>query len=183
MLSDHPELHGRVQFWSFLQPSRQEIRSYRSLIHSIRSVVKGVNTRFGADGWTPIRLELGENIRRAMSAFKNFDVLLVNSIFDGMNLVAKEGTLVNRRDGVLLLSENTGAHEELGEFAITINPFEVDATADALFRALTMGAAERRRRAEGCRAAVRANDITRWINDQLRDFEEVSSSRPSRLAG
>ena len=177
------ELLGRVQFWSFLQPSRQEIGSYRSLIYSIRSLVNGINMRHGTPEWMPIRLELGENIRRAMAAYKNFDVLLVNSIFDGMNLVAKEGMVVNDRDGVLVLSENAGVHEQLGEHALTINPFEVDSTAQALFDALTMDAAERHRRADGCRAAVRANHIGRWIDEQLNDLEEVCRSRTDRLAG
>ena len=131
------------------------------------------------NGWLPIRLELGENVRRAMAAYRNFDVLLVNSIFDGMNLVAKEGTLVNRRDGVLVLSENTGVHEELGDYALSVNPFEVDGTAEALYRALTMSDSERARRGRACREAVLRNDITRWINRQLEDLEELSRTARS----
>jgi trehalose 6-phosphate synthase len=94
-------------------------------------------------------------------------VLLVNAIFDGMNLVAKEAPLVNERDGVLILSENTGAHEQLGEWALTVNPFDVSAQADAIHEALFMPVAERARRLAAIRAQVREHDVTRWIAEQL----------------
>jgi trehalose 6-phosphate synthase len=183
LLCAHPELHGEVQFWAFLQPSRQEVPRYRSFLYSIRSTVNRINHHFASDGWEPIRLELGESLRRAVAAYKNFDVLLVNSIFDGMNLVAKEGMTLNERDGVLVLSENTGVHQELGRVAVSINPFEVDASADALYEALMMPAEERRRRSREAKATIRANDISRWIDRQLHDLEEVSRLQPSRLAG
>jgi trehalose 6-phosphate synthase len=178
-----PELRGRVQFWAFLQPSRQELAGYRSFLHSIRSTANRINRSLGKEGWEPIRLDFGESIRRAVAAYKNFDVLLVNSIFDGMNLVAKEGMLVNERNGVLVLSENTGAHAELESSAISINPFEIDATARALDRALQLPAAERKRRSDTAKRIVRRNDLNRWIDQQLHDLEEISGSRPTRLAG
>jgi trehalose 6-phosphate synthase len=116
-----------------------------------------------------------------VAAYREFDVLLVNPIYDGMNLVAKEGTMVNRRDGVLVLSENTGAHEELGEWAITVNPFDVGATADALHTALTMPAGERRLAIESIRQRVRANDVGRWLSLQIRDLRDLVPL-PSRPA-
>jgi trehalose 6-phosphate synthase len=183
LLRMRPELCGRVQFWAFLQPSRQEVSGYRSFLHSIRSTAERINRNLGKDGWEPIRLDFGESIRRAVAAYKNFDVLLVNSIFDGMNLVAKEGMLVNERNGVLVLSENTGAHAELGSSAISINPFEIDATARALDSALKLPAAERKRRSNAAKHIVRRNDLNRWIDQQLHDLEEISGSRTSRLAG
>jgi trehalose 6-phosphate synthase len=121
----------------------------------------------------PIRLEVDENINKAVAGYKSFDVLLVNPIYDGMNLVAKEGVLVNRRNGVLVLSENAGSHEELGDLALTINPFDVDATAEALYLGLIMDERERSARGERIREAVRANDITRWITTQLQDLREL----------
>src|SRR5207244_11431136 len=96
-----------------------------------------------------------------------FDVLLVNAIFDGMNLIAKEAPLVNTRNGVLILSENAGAHEELAEWALSINPFDVAGQAEALYRALTMPAAERRARIEGIRGHVPGHDQAWWIAAQL----------------
>jgi trehalose 6-phosphate synthase len=94
----------------------------------------------------------------------------VNAVFDGMNLVAKEGPLVNTRDGVLLLSENAGAHEELAEWALTINPFDVQGQADALNDALSMPEDDRRRRAEGLRAHVREHDVAAWLRGVLADL-------------
>jgi trehalose 6-phosphate synthase len=105
-----------------------------------------------------------------VAAYKHYDVLLVNAIFDGMNLVAKEAPLVNQRDGVLILSENAGATEELSEWALTVNPFDIQQQADAIYQALTMHATERRQRIEGLRAQVREHDITRWIDAQLADL-------------
>ena len=183
LLQSFPRLRGKVQFWAFLQPSRQEVPRYRSFLHSIRSTANRINHDLGNDGWQPIRLELGESMRRAVAAYKTFDVLLVNSIFDGMNLVAKEGMVVNRRNGVLVLSENTGAHAELGSAGISINPFEIDMTAHALHEALKLPAKERRRRADAARRIVRENDLNRWIDQQLHDLEELSPPLARRLAG
>jgi trehalose 6-phosphate synthase len=120
-----------------------------------------------------------------VAGYKQFDVLLVNPIYDGMNLVAKEGITVNRRGGALVLSENAGTHEELGEWAITINPFDVDATAQALHRALLMDPVERHARAEKMRAVVQQNDVARWISAQLqdiRDLVEPTAARQPELA-
>jgi len=138
MLQAHPELIGEVQFWAYLQPSRQDVPFYRKYLEDVQFVVRELNQRFGHARWKPVRLELREDLDRAIAAYKEFDVLLVNSIYDGMNLVAKEGMMVNERDGVLILSENTGCYAELGQWAFTINPFDVDQTAEALYLALTM---------------------------------------------
>ncbi|PLS75585.1 MAG: trehalose-6-phosphate synthase, partial [Actinobacteria bacterium] len=104
---------------------------------------------------------------------KLFDVLVVNAIFDGMNLVAKEAILVNERDGVLALSENTGAHEELGRFSVTLHPFDIQQQADALWTALTMEAGERKGRREACTTVIRENDIGKWLRHQLLDVRRM----------
>ena len=173
MLEAHPELHERVQFWALLQESRQDIDDYRAYLGSIVGVCARINRRFGRRGWMPIRLEIEDNFHKAVAAYKSFDVLLVNPIYDGMNLVAKEGILCNRRNGVLVLSENAGSHEELGELAVTVNPFDVDETAEALYLSLRMDESERVARGERIRETVRANDITRWITSQLQDLREL----------
>ena len=95
---------------------------------------------------------------------------MVNSLFDGMNLVAKEAPAVNTRDGVLMLSENTGAHEELGDCALSVNPFDIEEQAEAIHRALTMDPEERRERAESLRRVVDATDPGDWIDHQLADI-------------
>jgi trehalose 6-phosphate synthase len=130
-----------------------------------------VNDRFQQDGWLPIELVIQDNFTGSVAAYKQFDVLFVNAIFDGMNLVAKEAPLVNERDGVLILSENAGAHAELGDWALTVNPFDVAGQAQAIHEALTMANEERRRRLEAIRAHVREHDVTGWIEEQLSDLD------------
>ena len=120
----------------------------------------------------PIQLKLRDDLEEAVAAYKHYDVLLVNAMFDGMNLVAKEGPLVNERNGVSILSENTGAHEELGEFALSVNPFDVQELADSIHAALTMAPAERERRAEGLKRIVTARDPGDWIDEQLADIHK-----------
>ena len=101
---------------------------------------------------------------------------MVNALADGMNLVAKELAVVNRRDGVLALSENAGAHEELGQFAVTLHPFDVQQTADGLYEALTMPAEERRRRLAAAAEQVRTHDVSRWLSEQLDDLRALAGS-------
>jgi trehalose 6-phosphate synthase len=108
-----------------------------------------------------------------VAAYKQFDVLLVNATMDGMNLVAKEAPLVNERDGVLLLSENTGAFDELADWAVPLNPFDVEAQAAAIDVALTMDEHERRHRLEAIQARVRENDVHAWIDVQLAALDSV----------
>jgi len=101
-------------------------------------------------------------------------VLLVNPVYDGLNLVAKEGALVNQTDGVIVLSENAGAHEELRGHVLSINPFDVEAMAAAMYAGLTMAAEERKRMNEGARNVVRTNDIARWISNQVQDLRDLT---------
>jgi len=115
-------------------------------------------------------LSMEDDFSFSIAAYKNYDVLLVNAVRDGMNLIAKEAVVVNEKDGVLVLSENAGAHEELGEQALTVNPFDVDEQADALYKALTMTDGERGRRAKALKQTVEANTIEEWVEAQLRDI-------------
>src|SRR5262249_26306600 len=144
---------------------------YAEYVGAIQRSARAVNARFERDGWTPIDLQIADNFLQAVAAYKQYDVLLVNAIFDGMNLVAKEAPLVNARDGVLILSENTGAHEEVGEWALTVNPFDVSSQADAIHEALEMAPEERRRRLAGIRAHVHEHDLAAWIDAVLGDLE------------
>jgi trehalose 6-phosphate synthase len=176
LLVHHPELKGKVQFWAFLQPSRQDVAAYRNYLRRVRQVVQRINGQYGIRGWLPIRLEFGENLRKAMAALRNFDVLLVNPVYDGLNLVVKEGALVNRADGVIALSENAGAHEELEPHVLSINPFDIMAAADAMHRGIVMSVEERKRLNEGARAVVRTNDIARWITRQVQDIRDLAAT-------
>ena len=177
LLRYHPELRGKVQFWAFLQPSRQDVAAYARYLRHIRQAAASINGKLGTAEWQPIRLEIAESERKAIAALKNFDVLLVNPVYDGLNLVAKEGALVNQTDGLIVLSENAGAHEELRGTVLSINPFDVEATAAAIYDGLTMSAEERHRLNEGARNTVRANDIARWISNQVQDLRDLVPTR------
>ncbi len=181
-LEAHPEMHGRVGMLVCLDPSRQDIPEYSEYIGAIQRAARAVNDRFRQDEWLPVDLQIGDDFPQAIAAYKQFDVLLVNAIFDGMNLVAKEAPLVNERNGVLVLSENTGAHEELGRWAITVNPFDVAGQAEALHEALTLPLDERRVRLEAIKRQVREHDIAAWIETQLDDLEAAASRSGTRLS-
>ena len=170
-LEQHPEFREQVTFIAHMVPSRQDVPEYAEYLERIEALVAVVNHRHGTTDWMPIDLKLRENLEEAIATYKHYDLLMVNAMFDGMNLVAKEGPLVNERHGVSLLSENTGAHEELGEYALSVNPFDVQEQADAIYRALSMSAAERSWRAEGLKKIVTARDPGDWVDDQLRDIE------------
>jgi trehalose 6-phosphate synthase len=170
LLEDHPELAGRVSFLALLQPSRQDVPEYADYLAEIGAIVAQVNAAHGRDGWDPVDLRLAGDLATAVAAYTVCDVLMVNALADGMNLVAKEAVVVNTRDSVLALSENTGAHQELGAFAVTLHPFDVQQQADALYEALTMDRGLRRARREAAAAVVEENDIGKWLNSQLADL-------------
>ena len=132
-----------------------------------------VNANYGDSDWEPVRMLVGESYPRAVAAMQLYDVLLVNAIADGMNLVAKEGPIVNQRDGVLILSERAGARQHLEPGALIISPCDVYATAEALHQALTMPAEERRERAERLRWLIEREDITAWLCRQLETIVEL----------
>jgi len=160
-----------VTMLALLDPSRPDIPEYAEYVGAVQRIAREINDRWYMTGmWTPIDLRIQDNFHAAVAAYKHYDVLLVNAIFDGMNLVAKEGPLVNERDGVLILSENAGAHAELKEWALCVNPFDLQEQADAMYRALTMHGAEKHERAEGLRAYVREHDIAGWLDAQLGDL-------------
>ena len=171
-LEAHQDFQGRVNFVAITVPSRMDVVEYQDYLDDVSAVVGRINAKYAnvETGWQPIHLIMGENYPRALAAMKWYDVLLVNSIIDGMNLVAKEGALLNERNGVLILSEGAGAVSQLGEHAIIIGPTDVEGTAEALHRALTMPLEERRRRAEGLRSSVETDDVTKWFENQVSDM-------------
>jgi trehalose 6-phosphate synthase len=176
-LDAHPELHGRVQLLALLDPSRQDIPEYAEYLGAIQRAARALNDRFQQDRWTPVDLRIEDNFGETVAAYKQYDVLLVNAIFDGLNLVAKEAPLVNERDGVLVLSENAGSHEELGEWALSVNPFDVEGQADAIYAGLTMAADDRKARADAIRAHVRGHDVADWLDAQLADLDQLAAAR------
>jgi trehalose 6-phosphate synthase len=178
-LEKHPEFLGRVNFIAFLVPSRLEVPEYVDYLDDINTIVGRINTKYAnaaeVDGvaWEPINLFIGDDYHRALAAMKHYDILLVNAVIDGMNLVAKEGALLNERNGVLILSEGAGVYQQLGEYTINVSPTDIEGTAEAIYYALTMDMAERKRRATELRDSIIEQDILQWIYRQLVDIAEV----------
>ena len=173
MLELHPEHHEKVQFLAILVPSRLDVGEYQDVLDELMAAVGRVNANYGYQDWEPIRLMINENYPRAVAALQNYDVLLVNSIADGMNLVAKEGPVINQRDGVLILSERTGARQQLGPGALVIAPCDVYATAEAIHQALTMPDEQKHENAKLLRWMIEREDITMWLLDQLQTIMEL----------
>jgi trehalose 6-phosphate synthase len=167
----HPEFKERVTFLALLQPSREDVEEYVLYRERVMRAVEHINTRHGTTSWMPIDVRIQDNFPATLAAYRNYDALLVNAIFDGMNLVAKEGAIVNQQGGVLILSENTGAYEELGAHALGVNPFDIEEQAGAIFSALTMPDTESRRRLQAIREVVEQNSVERWIGEQLKDID------------
>ncbi len=172
MLELHPEFLGRVNFLAILVPSRLDVSEYQEYLDNVSSIVGRINAKYSnvETSWQPIHVLMGENYPRALAAMKWYDVLLVNTIIDGMNLVAKEGCLLNERNGVLILSEGAGAANQLGDDALMIAPADVEGTAEAIYKALTMPLSERRRHAENLRRLVESDDVATWFREQLHDI-------------
>ncbi len=169
-LEEHPEFRERITFVAQLMPSRTDVPEYAEYLERIEAIVAVVNHRHGTPDWMPIQLKLKDDVSEAMASYKHYDVLIVNAMFDGMNLVAKEGPMVNERAGVSILSENTGAHEELGGGALTVNPFDIGELAEAIHTALTMDAVEREQRLTALRASITQRNPGDWLDDQLADI-------------
>jgi len=177
-LEQHPEFAERITFTAQLMPSRTDVPEYAEYLEKIEALVAVVNHRHGTPDWMPIELKLRDDLEEAVASYKHYDVMMVNAMFDGMNLVAKEGPLVNERNGVSILSENTGAHEELGEFALSVNPFDVQELADSIYAALTMDPGERERRTRGLKDILTSRDPGDWIDEQIADIRKKGRGAP-----
>lgn len=166
-LQRYPRWREKVVFFAQLYPSREGLAEYKAYRNEVQGLVGQINERWRTPDWTPIELRVVDNFARSLAAYLRYDVLLVNPIRDGLNLVAKEGALLNKTDGVIVLSRETGAWRELGQGALGINPFDILGTADALVAALEMDPEERRIRAARLDRAARLRTPQDWLNDQV----------------
>jgi trehalose 6-phosphate synthase len=176
-LRTHPEWRRRVRFLALLSPSRMDLPEYREYGAECLAAAEEVNREFGEEGWQPVEVRVKDDHPGALAAYGIYDVLLVNPIFDGMNLVAMEGPLLNRRGGVLVLSRNAGAYWRMGRHALAINPFDLRETAEAIAHALEMPREERLRRARNLSRLVLTNPPERWVRAQLEDLERARRRR------
>ena len=173
MLTRYPELKGKVKFLAFLVPSRTHIRQYQRYMDEIQQVIQQINNNHGTEDWQPIVPFIENNYTQAIAGMKLYDVLLVNTIIEGMNLVAKEGPVVNNRDGVLVLSQSSGVHQQLADGAISVSPTDIEGTMEALHQAITMSAEDRKDRAARLIESVCREDINHWLYQQMHDISDL----------
>ncbi len=179
-LRRHPEWHNRVIFANVLYPSRLELAEYRDLKRQVEELSHAINREYGSLEWDPVYLDIEDNYPRSVAALLEFDVLLVNPVIDGMNLVSKEGAVLNTRDGVIILSVAAGAYQELRNAVIPVNPLDVAETANAIHRALTLSERKRKAMAKAARETVQANTSFKWFLRQMRALRLVERQREER---
>ena len=167
LLRAHPEWRGNVVHLAFAYPSRGDLPEYREYTAAVQRLAAEIGAEFAAPGWDPVMLEVNDDYPRSLAACRLADVLLVNPIRDGMNLVAKEGPILSDRGCALVLSTEAGAAAELGRHALLVNPFDVTQTMQALHEALTMTSEERATRCSALAAAASATPPARWLASQL----------------
>ncbi|MFJ8645837.1 trehalose-6-phosphate synthase [Streptomyces sp. NPDC093546] len=173
LLEQRPEWRERVVHLAFAYPSRQDLPVYREYTARVSQLADEINAEYGRDGWTPVILHVEDDFARSLAAYRLADVALVNPIRDGMNLVAKEVPVVSDHGCALVLSREAGAYEELRDEAVTVNPYDVTGTAEALHEALTMPTAERDERTKRLAAAATALPPHQWFLDQLHALREL----------
>jgi trehalose 6-phosphate synthase len=177
LLQRHPRWRGRVSFLAFLVPSRTGLREYGYYARRVQDAVEAINARFSRAGHAPVQIFYENNYSQALAGLSIADVVLVNPLIDGMNLVAKEAAVVSERDAVIVLSETAGAHDQMADGVLSVAPADVVGTADALAAALEMSLEERRRRLARLRRGVEREDITWWLQRQLEDLKVVAKRR------
>jgi trehalose 6-phosphate synthase len=163
LLETRPVWREQVVFGAFVYPSREGLAEYQAYRQEVEAVIERINRTWGTAGWTPILYDPKDDFPRSIAALRRADVMLVNPIRDGLNLVAKEGPIVNERDGVLALSRESGAWDELAAAALELHPFDISGTAEVLHRALAMPPNERRSRAEHLRSLATARTPFDWL--------------------
>ncbi len=174
LLQSQPRLRGRLSFLAFLVPSRTGLREYGSYGRTVQNAVDRINARFGRAGWRPVQLFYENDYAQALAGLSIADVVLVNPLVDGMNLVAKEAVVVSERNAVLVLSETAGAFDQMADGSLAVAPADVAGTAAALATALAMPVEERARRLAKLRRGVEREDITWWLRRQLEDLAELA---------
>ncbi|MFJ8362346.1 trehalose-6-phosphate synthase [Streptomyces sp. NPDC093984] len=171
LLESRPQWRDRVVHVAFAYPSRQDLTVYREYTAEVQRVAAEINERYGTPGWTPVEMHVKDDFARSLAAYRLADVALVNPIRDGMNLVAKEVPVLSDQGCALVLSREAGAYEELGDDAVTVNPYDIRGTAEALHEALSMPVGERAERSKRLAAQATALPPGRWFLDQLAALE------------
>ncbi len=180
LLERYPEWRERAVFGAFVYPSREGLPEYLAYRQEVEATVRRINQRWATPGWTPVMLDPSDDFPRSVAALRRADVLLVNPIRDGLNLVAEEGALVNDRDAVLLLSPEAGVWDQLAGVARPVHPYDISGTADALADALAASPEQRAVEAAELRRRASARTPRDWLDDQLPRRRLTFSRRPGQ---
>jgi len=167
LLDQRPELREKVVFSAYCYPSREGLADYLGYHSEVEAMVANVNARWATADWTPILLHTDDNFARSVAALRRYDVLLVNPVRDGMNLVALEGPVVNSRHGVVVLSRQAGAWDRMADSTIGVDPFDVSGTAEAIGAAIDLDAAARRDLSTQAAEVASSRPLSAWLADQL----------------
>ena len=177
LLQRNPRLRGRVTMLAFLVPSRTGLREYGDYGRKVQAAVDRINARFGRAGYQHVQLFYENDYAQALAGLSIADVVLVNPLIDGMNLVAKEAVVVSERDAALVLSETAGAFDQMADGVLSVAPADIVGTAEAMAEGLAMPREERAERLARLRVGVEREDITWWLRRQLRDLATVVDRR------
>jgi len=180
LLERYPQLVGKVKFIAFLVPTRTHLKPYQRYMQEVIQLIEAINNKYRNKEWHPIDFFYENNYIQAIAGMRLYDVLLVNAVIDGMNLVAKEGPTVNNRDGVLILSETVGACEQLGQSALTVAPADLEGTTQALYTALTMPPEERHKCAIRLKRSIKQEDMANWLLHLLGDTVSLTRERSEK---
>jgi trehalose 6-phosphate synthase len=178
LLETRPDLRGRVVFAAMVYPSRLALAEYQAYGQEVQALAARINARWSDGEWTPVLLDPEDNYTRSVAALRRYDVLVVNPVRDGLNLVGKEGPLVNDRDGVVVLSDRAGVWDQLGPHVLGVNPFDVSGTASGMAQAVDMPADERRRLAAGLRSVAGATTPRHWFEALISAASPPGSQTP-----
>ncbi len=183
LLERNHKLHGQVRFLAFLVPSRESINEYAHYTRETLALAERINARFGTEEWRPVSIFHQQNRAQALAGLSLYDVLMVNSAADGMNLVSKEGPVLNERDGVVVLSKMAGSYEQLRPGVIGIDPFDVEEQTAALEEALQLDEETRASMAQRLRLGVSSHQLQDWLRLQIKDLAIHEYMKSLTLAG
>jgi trehalose 6-phosphate synthase len=172
-LEKYPEFREKVVFFITGVSTRENVREYQEYKVEVNKIIEKVNEKYLKGNWKPIVPHFDAEYSLVTAAFKNYDCLLINSIHDGMNIVPKEGSIVNENNGALIISETTGAYDELKDYSININAFDISETAEAIHKAVTLNHEEREKRLNGIKRVISNYDVYSWIGEQFADIQKL----------
>ena len=169
-LKDHPEYHGNVNFLVTGKSTRENLDDYNKYRSSVKELINRINLMYSTPDWQPITEIFEAPYELVVAALKNYDCLMVNPICDGMNIVSKEGSILNEKNGVLILSEAAGSYEELKKYSLKVDPYDIKGTSEAIYHAITMENEERIKNIRGLKTVIENNTIKDWILNQFKDI-------------